>query len=45
MVIFYSKVINKKISIKTPLTSIYGVRGYVLQFLYFCAIIYKIAKC
>ena len=39
MVLFYSIGINKKISIKIPLTHLYRVRGYVLKNLYNCAII------
>lgn len=30
MVIFYSKILNKKISIKIPLTLMYRIMGYML---------------
>lgn len=30
MVIFYSKILNKKISIKIPITLMYRIRGYML---------------
>lgn len=39
MVSFYFIRINKKISIKIPLTHLYRVRGYLLKYLYIRAII------